>query len=312
MNAPICCSVVIPVYNSSECLAELVRRIDETFRAMNAQYELILVNDCSRDNSWEVIRELAGKYPALMGVSLRKNFGQDNALMAGLRLARGQYVIIMDDDLQHDPMYIPRLVAEIGKGHDVVFARYRHKKQSLWKNAGSWFNGKVAQIVLNKPKNIYLSPYKIIRADIVKAICDYDGPYPYVDGLLFRVTGNFSQIDVEHRERFKGTSSYTFWKSLKVWSYLATNFSIIPLRIASCLGIAAALLGMVLGVIFFFERIHNPHNPAGWASLIVSVLTFGGIQLISIGIVGEYVGRVYLNINRRPQYVIGETTEKST
>jgi glycosyltransferase involved in cell wall biosynthesis len=146
---------------------------------------------------------------------------------------------------------------------------------------------------------------------VAEAICTYEGPYPYIDGLLFRVTSSFSQIDIKHRERLKGRSSYTFWKSFTVWSYLITNFSIIPLRLASLIGIISACLGMVLGAIFFFERIHHPDNPAGWASLIVSLLTFGGLQLISVGIVGEYVGRVYLNINRRPQYVVGDTTDKN-
>lgn len=309
MEEVIRCSVVVPVYNSEDCLEELSRRIDGVMRGINGSYELVLVDDHSRDNSWRKIGELAGRNPSIIGISFRKNFGQDNALMAGIRSARGRYIIIMDDDLQHDPAYIPELMAEIEKGHDVVYARYAVKKQKAWKNLGSWFNGRVAEKVLGKPRNVYLSPYKIIRSEVAKEICTYEGPYPYIDGLLFRVTGNFSQIDVEHRDRFRGTSTYSFWKSVAVWSYLATNFSILPLRLATITGLFTALSGAGLGLFFLVERLLHPQfHPAGWASLIVSVLTFGGIQLISIGLVGEYIGRAYLNINRQPQYVIRDIT----
>jgi undecaprenyl-phosphate 4-deoxy-4-formamido-L-arabinose transferase len=308
METTVQCSVVVPVYNSQDCLEELARRIDEVFRGINCRYELILVSDQSTDSSWNVIISLAKRNPAIIGISLRKNFGQDNAIMAGLRRARGMYVVIMDDDLQHDPVYIPRLIEEIGNGHDVVYARYIEKKQIFWKNAGSWFNDQVARIVLHKPKNVYLSPYKIIRADVVREICVYEGPYPYIDGLLFRRTAHFSQIEIEHQKRFQGSSTYTFWKSVKVWSYLATNFSIVPLRVATLGGMVAALAGISLGIIFIIHRIQNPEYPAGWASLIVSILIFSGVQLLSIGIAGEYIGRSYLNINRHPQYSIRETT----
>jgi polyisoprenyl-phosphate glycosyltransferase len=299
----------VPVYNSQDCLAELSQRIGKVFDQMGAEYELILVNDCSTDASWQKILAIAGANPSIKGLSFRKNFGQDNALMAGLRPAQGDYIIIMDDDLQHDPAYIPALAKEISTGFDVVYASYSVKKQSMWKNMGSWFNGKVAQIVLGKPANVYLSPFKIIRKGVVQEICKYEGAYPYVDGLLFRVTSSFSQVKVEHRERYKGSGGYTFLKSLRVWSYLATNFSIFPLRLATVLGLFSAFGGAVLGIFFLAQRLLDPTVPSGWASLIVSVLSLGGIQLFSVGILGEYIGRAYLTINRQPQYVIKETTE---
>ena len=181
-------SIVVPVYNSQECMEPLAQRIDECLR--ESDYELILVNDGSADHSWEEIKRVASQNKNIIGVNLRKNSGQDNAIMAGLKQVRGDYVIIMDDDLQHNPADIPNLVSECAKGFDVCFANFESKKQKWWKNFGSWFNGKAAEIVIGKPKRIYLSPFKAIGRDVIDEIIKYEGPYPYVDGLLFTVTRN--------------------------------------------------------------------------------------------------------------------------
>ena len=300
------CSVVIPVFNSQDCLQELFIKIKNVFIELKLSYEIIFVNDSSIDDSWSVIKKLALHDKNVKGICFRKNFGQDNALMAGLKLSNGNYVIIMDDDLQHDPCYIPELLDEISKGFDVVYAKYFIKKQKVWKNIGSWFNDKAANIILKKPNDVYLSPYKIIEKGIVKDICKYNGAYPYVDGLLFNTTNCFSYIGIEHKERFKGKSNYTFWRSFRVWSHLATSFSIFPLRLASVLGLISSFIGILTALIFFVEKIINPFQPTGWASTIISILVLGGIQLFSIGILGEYIGRTYLNINKKPQYTIKE------
>lgn len=309
MKSDIQVSVIIPVYNSEDCLDKLARRLTDVLDNSGKTYEIILVNDCSPDNSWEKITELCDIYDRLKGVNLRKNFGQDNAIMAGLSYSSGESVIIMDDDLQHDPEDIPSLLSELGKGHDVCYARFSSKKQSLFKNFGSWFNDKVANALLKKSNEIYLSPYKAIKRAVVDEIVKYNGPFPYVDGLLFRVTRNITQVTIEHHERYAGKGNYNLIKSISVWSKLATNFSVVPLRIATLLGFISSSIGFILALYFIFRKLIGA-TPTGWASLIVTVLFLGGIQLVSIGIIGEYVGRLFLHYNKEPQFVIDKIIGK--
>jgi glycosyltransferase involved in cell wall biosynthesis len=302
-------SVVVPAYRSEDCLAELAARVEEACREANEHYELILVNDSSPDRTWGVIEELSARDPAIVGINLRKNFGQDNAIMAGLNAARGECVIIMDDDLQHDPADIPALVEKLREGYDVVYAKYSKDHQALWKNLGSWLNGKMAEVVLDKPKDVYLSPYKVIAAPVVEEVVQYGGPYPYVDGLLFRTTSRMTQIPVKHHPRFRGESTYTFWKSVGVWARLSTNFSVVPLRLATIFGALIAAAGLVTAAAFLVLRLRHPEiaqSAVGWASLAVSVLVLGGLQLVTLGVMGEYIGRMHLNLNNRPQFVIRE------
>jgi len=302
-------SVVIPVYNSQDGLEELTSQLSKVLDELKNPYQIVLVNDFSPDQSWDIIKQVSLKNKNILGISLRKNFGQDSAIMAGLAHATGKYIIIMDDDLQHDPVYIPDLLKEIEKGCDVVYANYEVKKQTLWKNFGSWLNGKFATLVIRKPPGVYLSPFKIIRFEVAQEILKYQGAYPYVEGLLFRVTSRFSQIPIEHRERYKGKSNFTFLKSLWIWSNLVTNFSVLPLRLATLLGFATAFLGFFLSITFFFYKLIFPETPVGWTSTILVILTLGGIQLFSAGVMGEYIGRTFLNINREPQYVVAELTQ---
>lgn len=303
-------SVVVPAYRSSDCLNELAERVRCVCQKAGEPYELILVNDCSPDDTWAVIERLTRDDPAVVGINLRKNFGQDNALMAGLNVARGSAVIIMDDDLQHDPADIPALLAKLREGYDVVYATYRKEHQKLWKNIGSWFNGKVAEVVLDKPRDVYLSPYKAIASGVVTEVVRYRGPYPYVDGLLFRTTSRMTQVPVSHHPRYRGRSTYTIWKSIAVWARLSTNFSVVPLRLATFLGAVIAGLGFVLATGFLALRLLRPaiaDSAVGWASIVVSVLVLGGLQLAMLGVMGEYVGRMHLNLNNRPQYIVRES-----
>ncbi|HEU4583102.1 MAG TPA: glycosyltransferase family 2 protein [Polyangiaceae bacterium] len=302
-------SVVVPVYGSQDCVAELAARVASVCQEHAIRYELLLVYDCSPDRSWQAIQEVVARDPAVVGVRLRKNFGQDNAIMAGMNLARGEAIAIMDDDLQHDPADLPALLAKLREGYDLVYARYRRTHQKRWKNMGSWFNGKVAEVVLSKPPEINISPYKIVAADVVATLIQYRGPYPYVDGLLFRTTANIAEITVQHHPRLRGRSNYTFWKSVAVWARLATNFSVVPLRIATFAGLFIAGVGLLLALGFLIWRLNDPTLGAtaiGWASLIVSILVLGGFQLMTLGVLGEYVGRTHLNVNQGPQYVVGE------
>ena len=298
-------SVVIPVYKSQDCLSELAKRLTDVLDGLGKSYEIVLVNDCSPDGSWEKIVELSNIYDKIKGVNLRKNFGQDCAIMAGLNNSSGKCVIIMDDDLQHDPADIPALYNGLD-GYDVCYALFESKKQSWFKNLGSWFNGKVAEIVIKKPQKIYLSPFKAIKREVINEIIKYDGPYPYIDGLLFRTTRNISQVKIEHHGRYAGKGNYNLIKSIRVWMRLATNFSVLPLRIATILGFIASIIGFLLALYFIIRHFLNGRAPVGWASLIITLLFMGGIQLIAIGAVGEYIGRLFMFYGKEPQFIIRE------
>ena len=301
-------SVVVPVYRSEDCLAKLVEALTAAFEKSDRSHEIVLVNDCSPDRSWDKIVELAAQHSTIRGVSFRKNFGQDSALMAGLRTASGDVVVIMDDDLQHDPEDMEMLLSKVEEGFDVCYAQFVHKEQALWKNLGSWFNGKVANIVIGKPDEVYLSPYKAIARSVVDEIVKYDGPYPYVDGLLFRATTNITQVDAQHHTRYAGESNYNLIRSVNVWLKLATSFSLMPLRTATCLGFVFSSLGVALGTFFVIRRlVLGAMGYEGWASMMVAILVLGGVQLACLGLIGEYLGRVFLHLNRRPQYVVKET-----
>jgi undecaprenyl-phosphate 4-deoxy-4-formamido-L-arabinose transferase len=298
-------SIVVPVYNSEECVQTLVGRMDECLNGV--EYELVLVNDCSPDRSWEEIKKAAQSNKSAVGINLRKNAGQDNAIMAGLSRARGDYAVIMDDDLQHDPADIKLLVQELERtDSDVCFARFQKKKQRHWKNLGSWFNGKMAEIIIKKPRDLYLSPFKAIRKEVVDEIIKYNGPYPYVDGILFTITRNVSQIDVEHHGRHAGEGNYTLRKSINVWLKLMTNFSVFPLRIATFVGFMASASGFLLAIFYFARYFFVGEQVLGWTSLILVTLILCGTILLALGAVGEYIGRSYILLNRRPQYTIKE------
>lgn len=299
-------SVVVPVYKSEDCLSELNRQI---VAALQKKYtfELILVNDQSPDNSWQVISRLAEEFSNVVGINLRKNAGQDNAIMCGLARAQGEFVVIMDDDLQHSPFDIPTLCAECRRRDlDICYARFPIKKHAIWKNFGSWLNGKISELVIGKPAEIYLSPYKIIRLDVVKEVIKYTGPFPYVDGLIFSVTHNVGQTDVEHHMRFSGESNYNLVRSIKVFLKVATSFSVVPLRISSFIGMVSSVAGFILAGYYLYEYFANTYKVEGWTTLTVLFLVIGGAILFSIGIIGEYLGRAYLNLNGKPQYVIRE------
>lgn len=303
-------SVVVPVYRSEDCLEALIAAIAEALDPTGREYEVVLINDGSPDNSWAVIEAICRNNPNVTGVDLRRNFGQDNAIITGLRLARGRYVAIMDDDLQHHPRDLPALLNKIEEGADAVYAHFGVKQQRLWKNLGSWFNGRVAEWVINKPKNIYLSPYKIIRKEVVEMICNYEGPDPYIDGLLFQITSRVAQVPVAHHPRYAGASTYTFWKSLRVWARLAFSFSARPMRLVSWCGFAFAGVGLLLAVVVVGYRLMYPQdfsaNAVGWASLMVALLVLSGVQMLFFGILGEYTGRTFLRVNNKPQAAIRE------
>jgi polyisoprenyl-phosphate glycosyltransferase len=311
MPAHLDLSIVVPVYRSEDCLPLLIDAINDTLLPTSLSYEVILVNDYSPDLSWKVITSLCQSHPNVIGVDLRRNFGQDNAILTGLRLACGQFIAIMDDDLQHHPKYLPALLHKLNEtGADVVYTSFQTKRQHAWKNVGSWINGRIAEWIIYKPKDIYLSPYKMIRKEVADLICNYTGPSPYIDGLLFQYTWRVTQIPAEHYPRSAGRGGYTLWRSLGVSARLAFSYSVKPLRILSCFGISLAALGLMLAAVVVFYCVFFPDHfiatSAGWASLMVTFLVISGLQLIFFGILGEYAGRTYLKLNDKPQTSVRE------
>ncbi len=302
-------SVVIPVYKSEEGLPQLLQRLSETLPKHFNEFEAILVVDGSPDRSFEVLRKLAPSYPFLRAYELRKNVGQDNAIMAGLARARGELVAIMDDDLQHDPDDLPAMAAKVREGWDACFADFRVRRHAWWKNLGSRFNGWVASLLLGKPAELYLSPFKVLSHGLVGEIITYRGPYPYVDGLIVLNSSRLTQVTVEHHKRALGQGNYSMRRSLRVWLKLATGFSIHPLRAISFLGFLSSILSMIGGVWIILRHITVGYHVEGWASLMATGTFLGGIQLVCLGMIGEYVGRAYLLAAGHPIYGIRNSIE---
>ena len=303
-------SIVVPVYRSALILPRLIEQISAEMNqaGLAGNFELLLVNDASPDDSWQVILSLVKKYHFVRGISLRRNFGQHNATMAGLNCVRGEFVVIMDDDLQHPPQAINDMLRALGQNYDVCYTRYLNRQHVAWKKLGSQFNDLVATYLLNKPKGLYLSSFKAIRREVADEIVKYDGPYAYVDGLILDITRSITTIDVEHQARDEGEGNYNLRRSLSLWLKMATSFSIVPLRLATFLGFSVTALSAILIIFLIIEKILHPDLPAGWTSLIATILFIGGMQTLFIGLIGEYLGRAYLKLNRKPQYVIGSTT----
>lgn len=299
-------SVVIPVYRSAENLERLTEAIFNQENLRDLQMELILVNDASPDNAWEIIRGLCKQHKILKALSLRRNFGQHNAIMAGLQVAKGRIVVTMDDDLQHDPVYIRDLYEKIKAGNDVCYTKYVGRKHSWWKVAGSRFNDFVASLLLGKPKDVYLSSFRGLSRSLVTELSTYIGPYPYIDGLILAFTNRLSSIDIVHQERYGGESGYGLYRCINLWLKMATNFSVLPLRIAIFCGLFFALTSFLMIFFLIWSRMVYGVEVQGWTSLVVIILFLGGIQLCFMGLLGEYVGRAYLQSNRLPQFSVAE------
>lgn len=305
-------SIVVPVYRSETILPHLADRVLNVMSSagLSSKFELVLVNDASPDRSWEVIEQLAAKHAFVRGMCLTKNVGQHNATMAGLGHAGGEIVVIMDDDLQHPPEAIVALIAAIRDGNDVCYTKYVGRQHEHWKKVGSWINDRVATVLLKKPAGLYLSSFKALHRRIVQEIIKYDGPFAYVDGIILDVTHKITVVTIQHQPRFEGQGNYNLRKSVSLWLKMATSFSVLPLRIASIIGAAISSISAVFIVLIVILKLLHPETPAGWTSLVALVLFMGGVQLLSLGIIGEYVGRTYLRLNRKPQYVIRSLTER--
>jgi undecaprenyl-phosphate 4-deoxy-4-formamido-L-arabinose transferase len=300
-------SIVVPVYNGATTIGELVQAL----RGLEIEggLEIVLVVDCSPDDSLEVCRRLAAEPGApVTVVSLSRNFGEHNAVMAGLSRARGAYAITMDDDLQNPPGEVRRLWEHARSGnYDAVYTYYAEKKHAAWRNWGSRFTNWCADRLIDKPPGLYLSSFRCISAFVREHIvASYEGPYPYVDGLIFQVTHNVGRLQVDHLPRAEGRSNYTLRRLVRLWLAMFLNFSVMPLRLATLFGLGFGTLGALGAVLVVLEAIVSDKPPQGWASLMVAVLVLAGVQLVVVGLIGEYLGRMFLAVNRKPQYIVRE------
>lgn len=302
-------SIVIPVYNSEKTIGILVGRLQSLLRG-RLEFDIILVNDCSADHSLSVLMDIFDRYDNVKVVNLSRNFGEHGAVMAGLNLARGAYVITMDDDLQNPAEEALKLIGEAEKGYDVVYAQYLVKRQSLLRNAGSEVNDLMARLLIKKPRGMKLNSFRLIRSYVVKEVIKYKAPYPYIDGLILRVTRNLGTVTVEHRERQVGRSNYTFKKLVGLWLNGFLNFSIAPLRLFVYAGCLFAAAGFLSAIAIVLDTLILRSEVPGWTSLITSTLVFSGIQLLSIGMMGEYIGRMFLTQNMTPQYVVKDVASR--
>ncbi len=308
-------SFVIPCYCSTRTLPTVIEEIKDTMKGMpEYDYEVILVNDCSPDDTYVTICELARANDNIKGFSLAKNFGQHSALMAGLNQVSGDIVVCLDDDGQTPANEVGKLLDGIKSGADVVYAKYTHKKHSLFRNFGSRVNERMTRIMLGKPKNLYVSSYFAARRFVVDEMVKYTYAYPYLIGLVLRTTKNVINVDVNHRNREIGQSGYTFGKLMSLWFNGFTAFSVKPLRIATFIGSVAALVGFLYGIYTIIKKLFLDVDGqvAGFAALMSVIVFMSGLILLMMGMVGEYLGRMYISMNNSPQYVIAKRTDEES
>lgn len=301
---PIELSFVIPVYNGANSIEAVVRDILRLFSFVS--FEIILVNDGSRDNTEAVCQALVDAHPQqVIFLQLSRNFSEHNAVLAGLNHSRGAFVAVLDDDGQNPPAEIIRMYEAIKTGnYDTVYGFYREKQHHWFRNLGSRFNDAVANTMLKKPKHLYLSSFKIMNRFIVDQIITYKGAFPYIDGLIFRTTQNIAQIPVEHKKRELGQSGYTLSKLVKLWLNMFLNFSISPLRMAAVLGLFTAAGSIPLIFLIIIDKILHPELTMGVPTILVAMTFFAGLQLLIIGLVGEYLGRMFLDHAGTPQFIV--------
>lgn len=306
MTRPYALSIVIPVFNGAASIGELVSALSGLDIA--GGHQIVLVNDGSRDNSLDVCRRLVAEatVPVTL-VNLSRNFGEHNAVMAGLHEASGDFIITMDDDLQNPPDEVGRLFAHARDGdYDVVYTYYERREHAGWRNLGSDFTNWCAEWLLDKPKGLYLSSFRCISAFARDQVIAYAGPYPYVDGLLLQTTQNIGTLQVKHLPRAAGRTNYTLRRLIRLFLSMFLNFSVMPLRLGAMGGFVMSGLGL-LGVLAVVIEGLSGETPSGWASLMAASLLLAGVQLIILGLMGEYLGRLYLTINRKPQFIVRET-----
>ena len=301
-------SFVIPCYRSSKTIKNVVSEITSAMQKIpEYDYEVILVNDSPQDNVWNVISEICEKDTHIIGCNLSKNFGQPSATMAGFSLVSGDYIITMDDDGQSPVDATPGIIKMLKEGnYDVVYGVCKQAKFGFFRRLGSYVNRLMASYAFNRPKEHRIISFCIYRRFVIEEMKNYKNMYTYLSGLTYRSTNNIGFYSVVHRERAEGKSGYSFKKLIKLWLNGLTAFSVKPLRIASYFGILLAAIGFIMGLVVAVSKLINPATAAGWSSIICLLLFLNGVSFVIMGLMGEYIGRIYMCINNSPQYVIRE------
>ena len=300
-------SFVIPCYGSQDTIESVILELEQVMcERSDYSYEIICVNDGSPDNVLAVLRQLTQTHDKLIVVDLAQNMGKHAAVMAGYSLVTGDYVVVLDDDGQCPANELWRLYDALGDYYDIAMADYPVKKQSAFKNFGSSVNARMSEILLEKPKDVKFTNFCILRRYVVDEIKKYKNPYPNLDGLSLRTTKRITNVKMEERERIAGKGNFNFFRSISLWMNGFTAFSVKPLRISTILGVLTAAIGFIVGIIVVVRRLIYPEIPMGYSSLMAAILFIGGIIMIMLGLIGEYIGRIYICINNSPQYVIRE------
>jgi undecaprenyl-phosphate 4-deoxy-4-formamido-L-arabinose transferase len=296
-------SIVVPVYNGAATVGELVEALAGL--EVPGGHEIVLVVDGSPDDSLAVCQGLAHRVAVpLTVIDHARNFGEHNAVLTGFRHARGAYVVTMDDDLQNPPSEVLRLLEHAQRtGADAVYSYYEEKQHAAWRNIGSDFTNRVADWLLDKPRGLYLSSFRLLSAFVVEQVTRYDGPFPYIDGLVMQATTKLERLEVHHLPRAAGRSNYTFRRLIRLWMNMFLNFSVMPLRLSTLTGFLLSILGAI-GVVMVLSEALFGQTPQGWASVMATVLLLSGVQLMILGMIGEYLGRLYLTANRKPQAIV--------
>ncbi|MFN8600439.1 MAG: glycosyltransferase [Candidatus Binatia bacterium] len=299
-------SFVIPLYNSEATICAVVRDIESLDIA--GGHEIVLVNDGSQDRTSDVCRELVrtARVPILF-IEHTRNFGEHNAVLTGWRHARGAYVVNLDDDGQNPPAEAKRLHEHAAANRlDAVFGHYADKRHAAWRNWGSWFTNRLTDVILDKPRGFYLSSFRCVSAQVARNVAANTGPFPYIDGMILQATQRIGAIEVRHDDRSAGRSGYTMRRLVRLWLSTVVNFSVMPLRVATVLGLLMGLVGTIGVVGVAYLRLTNRGPTFGWGSLMAALLVFSGTQLVMLGVIGEYLGRVFLAVNQRPQSLVRE------
>lgn len=305
-------SFVVPLHNTGDSLPRLL----EAFRTaeIGCSWELVLVDDGSADGTFARASELAQDYPAPVTlVELARNFGEHAAVLEAYRRARGRFVVNLDDDLQNPVSEALKLLKHLRESNaEVVYSHYAEKKHSWPRNVASWLANRCATLLLGKPRDLYLSSFRALRRELVGRIVTYRGPYPYIDGLILGATNRIATLEVEHAERVDGRSGYTPRKLIRLALSLLFDFSVMPLRLASVLGVMLCVLGALILVEVVIETIFVGQRQLGWGSLMGALAVFSGAQLLMLGIIGEYVGRAFLTVSGKPQSLVRTVIQHET
>ncbi|MEO6686239.1 MAG: glycosyltransferase family 2 protein [Dyadobacter sp.] len=300
-------SVIIPVYNSEATIESLVVRLQKELEDIS--FEIVMVSDGSSDGSNKICTRLSTQFSNVRFIALRRNYGEFNAVMCGLNWAHGEFCVMIDDDFQNPPDEIIKLVKESEKGdYDVVYSFYSKKEHAVYRNLGSQLVNWITSYSLKKPKNLYLSSFKLIRKEVVEEIIKYKGPYPYIDGLIFRITKNIGTVEVVHQKREEGTSNYTWRKLISLFLNILFCYSSLPIRLFMPIGLGLFGLGFFFLLFLSGQWIIGP-DPKGWQVVTASVLFIGGIQCTLLSVLGEYIGKSFMAQSGQPQYVIKYNSE---